>query len=157
MSLTAPVATKDLAAAIADWAVTAAPALAEAYAYPPADRGRLPDVAVLITDANVLPADSWFGSRGHHLLRRFTVELLLVVDPDPVDQATDALTDIADALTESVLEDRTMDGRLAAPGASPMVTFQSAPDPAEVQFEDGTLGRVGRFGLTVGCWLPQAR
>lgn len=155
--LAAPLATRDLAAAIAAWATSAAPALADAYAYPPADRGLLPDVAVLVTHADVVRSHPQFQGSGHKLLRVFLVELLLVVEPDPVATATDSLTDLADALTESVLDDRTLGGRVPAPGASALVTFASAPDPSEVQFPDGTLGRVGRFGLTVGVWLAHSR
>lgn len=150
-------ATKDLAAQIAAWAVSAAPALETAYSYPPADRGLLPDIAILITNANVVQKDARWPARGHALLRVFTVEVLIVVDPDPVDTATDSLTDIADALTFAILADRTLGGRVGSPGASSLTTFASAPDPAEIQFADGTLGRVGRMVMAVGSYLEQSR
>ncbi len=136
--------------AVVAWAKEVLPELQGTYDYPAdAKIFPLPDAAAEIQDVELAVADAGdFPNLNieQAMLRVYHVHLLLLVDPEPPDEATEKLTDFVDRLTASALSDRTLGGRVG--GVAP--TFRSTFTPPFVEFDDGTRGRLSTMEFTIG-------
>jgi hypothetical protein len=150
------IATVDLAQALEDWAVATLPDLQGSYDFPTAEKTQpLPDVAIEVNTSTteMSAADpslqTVFGIE-QVIMRTWTVNLLLMVPPEPGDVASEQLANFIDALQGSLISDSTLGGRV--PWASK--ESRASLTPPFVQFDDGTRGRAATLELTVGEPIP---
>ena len=81
----------------------------------------------------------------------YGARLLLAVEPEPVDEAAEALATYVAQLRTALDADRTLGGRVG--GASPF--FQASYDPPFAELDDGLRVRVATFQLTVAEAIPE--
>lgn len=140
--------TQELSDAIVDWAVALIPEIEGTYAFA-ADRKdqALPDLAVEPTRMEtILGADPRFpwANIEQIQLKVNSFNLLVMVEPDPPEEASTLLTSIADRVLAALVADPGFGGLALA---SPYAT--ATMDPPFVQFDDGTRGRLCTIGFAV--------
>jgi hypothetical protein len=134
--------------ALRDWAMTTCPELNQVYAVPPEQRTEpLPDAAAESQNVETFFEHEQFPQFRIQqvMLRVHEFNLLLVVPPDPPDTATNLLTGFIDTLTERILSDVSLGGRVPAVA----LTFRASMVPPFVEFEDKTRGRLATLTLLV--------
>lgn len=140
--------TTDIAKACEEWAAEAA-GLNSSFDYPPESLNKaLPLVIAEVQRKvrNSRPPN--FPNRvfQHTTLRIWTVELTLLVSPDPAWTASQSLYTQIDSLEDALFQDATLGGRVAFAETEVDASF----DPPEVEFTDGTVARQATFLMTVG-------
>lgn len=144
--------TDELTTHVVDWAVSVLPELSGSYDHATDERYKgLPDIAVEIVSMRV--TDIRGDGRMAKLqqiqqlrMKQYDLELILVVDPDPPEQAEAFVKDFADRLVDNLLSNKTLGGRVAWVNDTPRVSYR----PPFVEFTDGTRGRIVTLYLQVG-------
>lgn len=142
----------DAADALVEWALATCPDLKGSYDHDPSSKTQpLPDIAASVTaeeDTSSEPtlgletADVGIQQADIHVMR---ATLLMMVDPEPAQDATEQLQGFVRDLAASLRTDQTLGGRVSA--VSPR--WQASYDPPFVQFDDGTEGRAAYFSLAI--------
>lgn len=146
---------EQVAEAVVAWAVEELPALQGSYDHPEPDRlYPLPDVMAAVTGIRILDAAPaglpTIGQIEQTLARVRDLRVIFAVDPTDPDEASAQVEGFADTLTDSLLADHTLGGRV--PGASPTVTWSF--EPPFIEFDDGTKARQATLTLVVAEPVP---
>jgi hypothetical protein len=151
------IATADIAQALEDWVVATLPDLQGSYDYQTAEKTQpLPDVAIEVGQVTTAEStgDASLESFGFGIeqtaLRNWTVSILLMVPPEPGQEASAQLAGFIDTLQADILQDGTLGGRVPWSSKETRASFT----PPFVQFDDGTRGRVVTLEVTVGERVP---
>lgn len=142
---------EDIGARLIEWADAVLPELAGSYAHAPDKKDQpFPDIAAELIDigyteapAPGVPDIQQIQQAVVHQVSRW--ELILVVDPDPPDQADTTLKEFTGRLATSALDDATLGGRVTRIGKDFSFSFR----PAFVEFDDGSRGRAATMNLAV--------
>lgn len=140
--------TRDLALALEAWAA----AVLDINTFPedPNEISKAMPVVVCAIQSKVKAASvadlEDLGRFQQTYVKAWTAELMLMVAPEPVHDATQTLYDYTDDLEEAIRDDPTLGGRVHR-AARPV---QASFDPPEIQHQDGTIARVATFTMTVG-------
>lgn len=142
----------ETAEALVEWALETCPALKGSYDFDPSHKDQpLPDIAAYVSSEEVTATDPSTGIEVADLgiqqaeLHVMRATLLMMVDPEPADTASQALQGFVRDLAASLKADQTLGGRV--PAASPR--WQASYEPPFVQFEDGSEGRAAYFSLAI--------
>ncbi len=116
----------------------------------------LPDVAVEMGEASIVLQElapevgaPFFSVEQAHV-RKWECKLLLMDKPEDDQAASEHLADWIDDLTDSVLNDSTLGGRVQWVGKNVRGGF----DPPFVQFDDDTQGRLATLTIEVYEFIP---
>jgi hypothetical protein len=141
----------EAASAVAGWAKATCPDLAAYDHSPPRKTSPLPDVAVSVARESVRRNAAELGiavvefgleQADVHVLE---VELLLMVSPEPADEATRQLQSFVGQLRESLESDDTLGGRVAAASRY----FSATYEPPYIEWDDGTKARCAFVTVTL--------
>lgn len=141
---------KDVTQELVNWAGDLLPALNGKYSFAPEykDKG-LPDVACEIVNVRKSVESPEQGWALEHIeqrsMRIYEAELLFMVPPEPPQDASNALADFIDTLTESLEA-----GALRDSFSSVSTEYNASFRPPFVEFDDGTRGRQVTLQITVG-------
>jgi hypothetical protein len=133
------------------WADGVLPELQGTYSHAPDRKDQpFPDIAAELIEigyteapaADVPDIQQIQQARVHQVSRW---ELILVVDPDPADEADTTLKDFTGRMAAAALADRTLGGRVTQIGKDFSFSFR----PAFVEFDDGSRGRAATMNLAV--------
>lgn len=141
--------TDQTAEAIVEWVVATIPEIESSYDHAAERKTQpLPDVGIEITDVEIRLDDERFPlyqiENTAVLSRQF--DILLMVDPEPAQTASDLLASFADQLIVSLASDFTLGGRVPAAALGLRFRF----NPPFVRFDDGTKGRVTTGTIIIG-------
>jgi hypothetical protein len=151
--------TSDLADAVEAWAVATVPALS-ALDHAPNDL--LESLPIAICEVvRKRRSESQVGGGGEFqqmnyqqtAVRSWTVNLMILVKPDPDWDASKELYSITDDLEEALTKDHTLGGRVEA--ATP--EHEASFEPAEVEWTDGTIARAATMRFTIGEMIGGSR
>ena len=140
--------TRDVAKACEEWAAEAA-GLTSSFDTPPEHLNKaLPLVIAEVQRKRRRRAPDEFRERAYQqvTIRTWTVELTLLVSPDPSWTASQTLYDMVDALEDALFNDITLGSRVNFAEKLVDASF----DPPEVEFDDGTQARQATFQMVVG-------
>ncbi len=145
--------TPEIIAAVEAWAAETVPAL-NTYDTPPEELDQSFPLAVAeITRDELKTADETLLSKGQYqqtFLRVHSVDLVLLVNPNPPWTASAALYEMVDILTRALRRDSSLGNRVH--GASPL--YDASYEPPEVEYADGTVARQVTINLTIGTQVP---
>lgn len=134
---------------VESWVVGVIPALISSFSVPPEELDKtLPLVIAAIRSDSLneedasLPGTAQFEQT---LLRLWTIDVVIMVKPDPVTAQTEALYGYVDALGGSLrggvsLSDKVVLSHL----------YDASYDPPEVEYDDGTIARQVTISVVVG-------
>lgn len=145
--------TTDLMRACELWAASVIPALNTYDHEPPSLGEALPlVVADIKTDAVQDGASELPGVAAYQqtYVRARTVDLLILVSPEPAWTAAQVLYGYVDALGAALRKDQRLGNRVEA--ASPF--YEATYDPPEVEWTDGTIARQVTFRISAGETIP---
>lgn len=140
--------TIEVAKACEEWAAENAE-LTSSFDYPPESLSKALPLVIAEVQRKVRSGrPPNFSNRvyQHTSLRVWTVELTLLVSPDPAWTASQSLYTQVDALEDALFRDATLGGRVSFAETEVDASF----DPPEVEFTDGTVARQATFVMTVG-------
>lgn len=140
--------TTDVAKACEQWAAETA-GLNSSFDYPPESLNKVLPLVIAEVQRkarNARPQNFPERTYQHTTVRSWTVELTLLVSPDPAWTASHSLYTQVDALEEALFKDATLGGRVSFAETEVDASF----DPPEVEFTDGTVARQATFLMTVG-------
>lgn len=135
--------TEETTEALIEWAVEVLPELAQARARP---EGDLPFPDLCVSFSRVQQIAGKAGGRlqqGHERVRTF--DLILLVDDEPADDASESLGRFCDKLMDELVRDRTLAGRVASADA----TAEASLIPPFVDIIGGGQARQATLTLTV--------
>jgi hypothetical protein len=144
----------ELSDLLVEWAVATVPDLLGAYDHAPERKTQpLPDIGVEVaTTAIVTDADPRFPHLNiqQFILKVYTFNLHLMVNPDPPETAAEQLSGFADALMDAVINDLTLGMRLAPFYGTASPAVSASFDPPFIRFDDGTEGRHCVVTINIG-------
>lgn len=137
--------TRDIALGVEAWA---ADLLAiNSYPEPPSSLGQaLPLVMAEVTGDRVVQADARFQNYQQTLMRVWSVDMVILIAPQPEWDASQALYGYVDKISKDLRTNKTLGGRV--PAVTP--TYEASYDPPEVEYTDGTVARQVTVRLNVG-------
>lgn len=125
--------------ALIDWAIETLPELQQARSAPEGDFP-FPDLAVAITGIRQVA-----GRTQQRLERVRTCELILLVEPEPADEASASLGSFCDTLMDELARDRTLANRVKAAEA----ISDASLVPPFVDIQGGGSARQATLTITV--------
>lgn len=140
--------TKEVAQAVEEWAADAA-GFTSSFSTPPVSLTEVMPLVIAEVQAKRRGAEATeFPARGFQQtsIRVWSVELTLLVSPDPSWTASHALYDAIDALEASLYKDESLGARVAFAQKA----VDSGFEPPEIEFADGTVARQATFRIIVG-------
>lgn len=141
--------TKEIATAVEAWASSTVTGL-NSYPAPPESLGEaLPLVIAEVRNRRRRRTGEdreGFQQFQQTAARIWSVQLLILVDPNPEWTASQTLYDITDDLEEAIRKDSTLGGRIPFADSDLDVSF----DPPEVEHADGTVARAATMTITIG-------
>ena len=144
--------TREITDEIVAWADQLIPELEYAFNHATDEHGGLPDIAVEVTGINftTAPVEGRLAKLQQIEQTRtkiWDLEVILVVPPDPAQDAENMLKDFSDRLLDDFLVPAgNIRSRFAWVNDTPRVSFR----PPLVEFEDGTRGRIVTLFMQVG-------
>lgn len=145
--------TPEIIAAVEAWAVATVPEL-NSYDSPPEELDQAMPLAIAeVVRDELKTADETLLSKGQYqqtFLRVHSVDLVLLVNPNPAWTASEALYQMVDVLTKALRRDSSLGDRVH--GASPL--YDASYEPPEVEYADGTVARQVTINLTIGTTVP---
>lgn len=145
--------TPEIISAVEAWAAETVAEL-NTYDYPPEDLGAAMPLAIAEVTGDALKvADENLLSKGQYqqtFLRVHSVDLVLLVNPNPAWTASAALYEMVDILTKALRRDSSLGNRVH--GASPL--YDASYEPPEVEYADGTVARQVTINLSIGTTVP---
>lgn len=139
--------TEQTAEALVAWVLEVVPEMQGSYDHPTDRKDQpLPDVAVEFESIEIGGGDEFSEFDIQQVAMRVRrANVLLMVDTEPAEAASDQLTDFIDRLMENGLSDRTLGGRVLRVSA----TMRASMTPPFVEFDDGTKGRLATLTIAV--------
>lgn len=149
------IGTQVISDALIAWAVEECPQILGTYSHPHAEKeSPFPDIAAEIQQSRVLQNDEENFPRfsiEQILLRVHRFSLMFVVDPDNPEVATQQLETIIDTLTQAMISDDSLGGRV--PSVSPL--SDATYEPPFIEFADGTRGRLATLEILVADTIDE--
>jgi len=139
----------ELAQALEQWVAETCPGITTTYDHEPKAKTDFPEVSAVVKRVTHADAPSQPGQEIQQVeqsrAKVYEADLIIVVEPEPPDEADDALKAFGDQLGDAAESDRTLGGRVA--GISSEWSFDFHPDAPLLVFDDGSRGR--RMTLSV--------
>lgn len=141
--------TEELANAVEAWAVATIPALSSFPIAPGEISKAFPVVICEAKNKHRSTRGGDFARQQYQqtAIRSWQVELLILVDPEPDEEATKILYGYVDDLEEALTRDYTLGGRVEAASSDQV---EASFEPAEVEYSDGTIARAATMRFDVG-------
>lgn len=140
--------TKEVAAAVEEWAVSIVPGLHAEPTQPEQLAQSLPLAICEVTEKRRANGQSTAGVLGYQQTgaRAWSAQLMLLVAPTDPWTASQLLYDMVDDLEAAIVRDPTLGGRVPVSDSS----FSASFSPPEVEHQDGTVARLATMRLTIG-------